>query len=185
VDKGRLITLAIVVVIGFLFSAAGVFLGAAAFGSMMLVALVRRRWRQLAEPAVVGAAAGTLLIFVVLYQPGLLAALNYYWKAYLPVDQGWAAISDYMARGGLQMASVLGMGRLVAALLPAAGGCHAGRAPPNARRTRRTRPAGGDRRAGRALCSTRCSTCTLPLLLTALAITAAIGVTVCAPWSPA
>lgn len=122
--RRRLITLAIVVVIGFLFSPAGAFVGAMTFGSVVLVALVRRRWRQLAKSAVVGAAAWTLLLtFVVLYEPGLPAGLNDYWKAYyLPVDQGWAAISDYMVRGGQHMASYLGMGPLVVALLPAAGG---------------------------------------------------------------
>jgi hypothetical protein len=53
----------------------------------------------------------------------LPAGLNDYWKAqYPPVDQRWAAISDYMVRGGQQMASYLGMGPLVVALLPAAGG---------------------------------------------------------------
>lgn len=45
---------------------------------------------QLAESAVVGAAAGTLLlIFVVLYEPGWPAGLSDYWKGYyLPIDQG-------------------------------------------------------------------------------------------------
>jgi hypothetical protein len=42
-----------------------------------------------------------LLIFVVLYEPGLPAGLSDYWKAYyLPIDQG-----DYMVHGGQQMAS--------------------------------------------------------------------------------
>jgi hypothetical protein len=82
----------------------------------------------------------------------LPAGLNDYWKAYyLLVDQGWAAISHNMVRGGQQRASYLGMGPLVVALLPAARrDCHAGLAPPNARRTRRTRPAGEYRRARRA-----------------------------------
>ena len=64
---------------GFLFSAAGAFVGAAAFGRVMLVALVRRRVASVAESAVVGVAAGTLLlIFVVLYEPELPAGLSDY-----------------------------------------------------------------------------------------------------------
>ena len=64
---------------GFLFSAAGAFVGAAAFGSVCSSRSSVAGWRQLAESAVVGAASGTLLlIFVVLYEPELPAGLSDY-----------------------------------------------------------------------------------------------------------
>jgi len=76
--RRRLVNLGVVVVAGFLFSAVSAFVGAAAFGSVVLVALVGRRWRRLAESAVAGTATGVLLllIFVVLYRPGIPAGLK-------------------------------------------------------------------------------------------------------------
>ena len=118
--RRRLLTLGLVVVVGFLFSAVSVFVGAAAFGSIVLVALIGRRWHQLAESAAVGAAAGVLLllIFAILYRPGIPAGLNNYWDAYyLPVNKGWAAVWNYLTNRGKAMATYLGMGPLVVALL--------------------------------------------------------------------
>jgi hypothetical protein len=118
--RRRLVNLGVVVVAGFLFSAASAFVGAAAFGSVVLVALVGRRWRRLAESAVAGTATGVLLllIFVVLYRPGIPAGLNNYWTGYyLPISEGWAAGWHYLFQRGHEMAAYLGMGPLVVALL--------------------------------------------------------------------
>jgi hypothetical protein len=138
---------------GFLFSAAGAFVGAAAFGRVMLVALVRRRLASarrigagrrggrdpaadLRRPVRARIAGGTERLL-----EGLLPAHRSGIGRHLRLHGPW-----WTADGEL-----LGMGPLVVALLPAAG-----RVATLAwlLRTpvafRRTRPAGGDRRAERA-----------------------------------
>jgi len=140
---------------GFLFSAAGAFVGAAAFGSVMLVALVRRRVASahrigggrrggrdpaadLRRPVRARIAGGTERLL-----EGLLPAHRSRIGRHLHLHGPW-----WTADGEL-----LGMGPLVVALLPAAGRV-ATLALAWLLRTpvafRRTRPAGGDRRAERA-----------------------------------
>ena len=119
-SRRRLITLGVVAVVGFLFSAVGVFLGAAAFGILLIVALVRRRWADLRSIAVVGAASGVLLglVFLLLYRPGIPPGLNNYWAGfYLPISNGWGASWSYLTLHAELMAGYLGAGPLWIALV--------------------------------------------------------------------
>lgn len=123
--RRRLITLGGVVVFGFLFSAVSVFVGAAAFGSILLVLLHRRHSRAARATATVGGAAGVVLgvIFVVLYRPGITPGLNSYWAPYyLPISDGWDATQRFVSTKGGREFKYLGMGpAVIAALLVAAG----------------------------------------------------------------
>lgn len=119
-SRRRMLTLALVVLVGFLFSAVSVFVGAAAIGSVVLTNLVRRNWPRTIESLVVGGVAGVLLVsvYLVLYRPGLPAGVNNYWAAfYLPVSEGWSAVWRYLVVGGGQMAHYLGLGTLSVALI--------------------------------------------------------------------
>ncbi len=99
--RRRLVDLGVVVVVGFFFSAVGVFVGVAAFGSVVLVAVVRRQWPRAIEAAVVGVAVGVILsvTFLIVYRPGIPAGLNNYWQAYyLPVGQGFGASWHFLIK---------------------------------------------------------------------------------------
>ncbi len=118
-------TLGVAVVVGFFFSAVGIFVGSAAFGSIVLVAVARRRWSQAIESVVVGlmVAVGLLATFVVCYRPGISPGLNDYWAAYyLPVGKGLGASWRYLIDHGRHMATFLGTSQLFVALLPIAAG---------------------------------------------------------------
>ncbi|MET3806225.1 hypothetical protein ABIB25_003235 [Nakamurella sp. UYEF19] len=118
--RRRLTRLAVVVVVGFLFSAVGVFVGAATFAGLVLVALVGRHWTRAREAAIAGGAAGVLLIviFLVLYRPGIVPGLNDYWASYyLPISQGWGPSWRFLQAGGQSMAGYLGTGSVLLALL--------------------------------------------------------------------
>lgn len=123
--RRRLAGLGVVVVVGLFFSAVGIFVAMAAFASIGLVALGRRRWSRAIESAVVGAAVGIVLLltFVIFYRPGIPAGLNDYWAAhYLPVGKGFGASWHFLVTNGRHMASFLGMGPLILALLLVAAG---------------------------------------------------------------
>lgn len=118
--RRRVLGLAVAVVVGFLFSAVSAFVGAAAFGSVLLVRIVRRRWVNAVEALVAGGSSGVVLLvtFVVLYRPGLPAGLNDYWAAfYIPVSGGWAASWKFIHGRSVQEALYLGMGPLLLAVL--------------------------------------------------------------------
>ncbi|WP_157695374.1 hypothetical protein [Nakamurella panacisegetis] len=119
-SRRRLLTLGAVSVSGFLFSAVGVFVGAAAFGSVLLAALIGRRWTEFRQAGIIAAGAAAMfgLIFLVLYRPGIPPGLKTYWSAYyVPIDRGWSACWSFLRSQGEQMATYLGMGPLVVALL--------------------------------------------------------------------
>jgi hypothetical protein len=123
--RRRLIALAVVPVIGFLFSAVSVFVGAAAFGSMVLIALSKRNWRRAREVAIAGACAGVLMvaIFLWFYRPGLAPGLQTYWAYYyLPIEQGWGSSWEFLAGGGRNLASFAGLGSWAVGLLLVAAG---------------------------------------------------------------
>jgi hypothetical protein len=118
--RPRLITLAGVVVVAFFFSAVAVFVGVAAFGSVVLISVLRRNWDQTRQAAAVGAGCGALLLttFLLVYRPGIPPGLHLYWAAsYLPVEKGWVASWHYLATNGSKMATYLGMGPVLIALL--------------------------------------------------------------------
>ena len=118
--RRRLFALGVVVVLGFLFSAVSVFVGAAAFGCLVLTSLFQRNWLRTIESAVAGAASGCCLlaIFLAFYRPGIAPGLNTYWAAYyLPVAQGRRASWKYLVDHGKQLATYLGMGPILVALV--------------------------------------------------------------------
>lgn len=128
--RRRLVQLATVVVVGFLFSAVGVFVGAATFAGLLLVELVGQRrgeqsdgggrWTRARDTALVGGVTGMLLvvIFLVLYRPGIVPGLHDYWADhYLPISQGWGPSWRFLQAGGTSMAGYLGTGSVLIALL--------------------------------------------------------------------
>lgn len=119
-SRRRMVALAVVVVVGFGFSAVSAFVGASAFGSLLLVQLVRRRWAGAIETLVAGGASGIVLLatFLLLYRPGLPAGLNTYWaKLFVPISRGWAASWTFLHGRGVQAALYLGMGPLLLAIV--------------------------------------------------------------------
>jgi len=119
-SRRRMIGLAVAVVVGFLFSAVSAFVGAAAFGSVLMVQIIRRRWARAIEALVAGRASGVVLLvtFLVLYRPGLPAGLNDYWAAfYIPISNGWTASWKFIQGRSGQEASHLGMGPLLLAIV--------------------------------------------------------------------
>ncbi len=118
--RRRLLDLAAVVMAAFLFSAVSVFVGAAVFAALVLAAAFSRAWRRAWQTALVGigAGAGLIVTFLLLYLPGIPPGLNAYWAAYyVPVAQGWGASWRFLRAGGRSMAGYLGMGPFVVALL--------------------------------------------------------------------
>jgi hypothetical protein len=117
----RLATFAAATALGLLLSDAAVFVGAAGFLAMFVVALLRRRWGRLRD--VVAAGAGALVVvgtlFLALVRPGDTPALRAYWRRdYVPVGRGLhAALAFLGSRAGSQL-SLMGMGpRIVPAAL--------------------------------------------------------------------
>lgn len=123
--RKRLIALATVVAAGFLFSAAAAFVGAAAFAVVLVSFAMSRRWSRLTEAGIVGAVCGVVLVvvFLVLYRPGIPPGLNQYWAAYyLPISRGWSANWHFLGQRTTELAGHLGMGPLwLVALLVVAG----------------------------------------------------------------
>ena len=113
--RQRLVALGSVVAVGFLFSAAAAFVGAAAFAVVILLLAVGRRWARTVLAAIVGAGCGVVLVvlFMVFYRPGIPPGLNQYWAAYyLPISQGWGANWQFLDQHTTQLATYLGMGPL-------------------------------------------------------------------------
>lgn len=118
-DRHRLISLGTVVVVGFMFSAVSAFVGAAAFGCLLFIQMCRRRWAGVVEVLIVGAASGAVLVvvFVLLYRPGIPAGLSTYWaSAYVPVSKGWGPSCSFVLARSLKLAVYLGMGPLLLAV---------------------------------------------------------------------
>ena len=118
--RRRLIDIGVAATVGFLFSAVGLFVGVAAFASILVVAALRRQWRRAGETAVIGVISGVLLIitFLIFYRPGIPAGLNDYWRGfYLPVGEGGKATFDYLSDHGHILASGLGLVSLTLASL--------------------------------------------------------------------
>ena len=88
-SRRRLIGLGGLVVGGFLFSAVSAFVGAAAFGSVLLVLVAGRNWRRARDVVVVGAGVGVLLIalLLALYRPGLSAGFRTVLGVPIPADR--------------------------------------------------------------------------------------------------
>ena len=124
-DRARLTALGVVVAVGFLFSAAAAFVGAAAFAVLVVSFAARREWSRLIQTAVIGGLCGLTLIgvFLWLYRPGIPPTLNDYWaKYYPPISQGWNADWQFLSERTTQQAGYLGMGPLwLVFLLVAAG----------------------------------------------------------------
>jgi hypothetical protein len=98
---------------GMLFSDAVAFVGAAAFGAVCLVQLVRRAWRRLAEAAVAGAATAVLGAGV--YQAfdarAVVPGLTAYWSGfYLPVAKGLHADASFVVSRFDAVGAYFGLG---------------------------------------------------------------------------
>ncbi|HEY6787268.1 MAG TPA: hypothetical protein VI365_08145 [Trebonia sp.] len=93
-SRWRLIALGLTVSLGTLFAETAIFTGGAAFACLFLEALVRRKWRRLAEVAVAG--AGTVVIYGVIFltvvRPRIDPDLSSYWAPlYSPTQPAAAA----------------------------------------------------------------------------------------------
>jgi hypothetical protein len=118
-SRKALVTVGVGCLLAFLISAVALFVGVAAFASIVIASLIQRNRRRTVEALVVGVATGLSLgvLFAGLYASHVQASLSAYWKLYyLPVNQGWGPSLHYLyARGG-QMATYLGMGPLLLAI---------------------------------------------------------------------
>ena len=124
-NRKRLAVLAGACVVGFTISTVAPFVTAAAFGSLLLVALVQRNWRRLLETAVSGVATAVVLggIYVVAYQSHVQKNLTQFWKDfYPPISKGIGPTLHYLHYRGNEMASYLGVGPLIVALALVAAG---------------------------------------------------------------
>jgi hypothetical protein len=93
-SRWRLTALGLTVSLGTLFAETAIFTGGAAFTCLLLEALLRRKWRRLAEVAVAG--AGTLVIygaiFLTVVRPRIDPNLSSYWAPlYSPASVTGAA----------------------------------------------------------------------------------------------
>ena len=121
----RLVALAVVTAVGFLFSAPAAFVGAAAFAVVLLVSAARRQWRRALEAGVAGGGCGIVLgaFYLVLYLPGIPPDLHDYWSfLYVPLSKGPAAVRVFLGERSAQMAGYLGMGPTWLVLLLLVGG---------------------------------------------------------------
>ena len=112
-SRRLLVKLGVVVVAGFLFSSSAAFVGAAAFASLLGVAVLRRRWSRVVETTVVGGGSGVGLgvVFLLFYRQGTPPGLTDFWSAYyIPVAQGWSASWKFVGTGVKQWAAFVGMG---------------------------------------------------------------------------
>jgi hypothetical protein len=119
-NRVALITMAVACFFAFMISAVALFVAVAAFTSLVLGCLVRGNLRRALEATVVGLGTGISLgaLFLVLYRPHVQKELTDYWRLfYLPVDKGLSASLTYLNSRGSQMASYLGMGPMVLAIL--------------------------------------------------------------------
>ena len=124
-NRKRLAVLGGACVVGFTISTVAPFVTAAAFGSLLVVALVRRNWRRLVEVVVAGVAAAIVLggIYVLAYQSHVQKNLTQFWKDfYPPISKGIGPTLHYLHFRGNAMASYLGMGPLIVALILVAAG---------------------------------------------------------------
>lgn len=111
--RRRIVALGAAAAAGFLFSAPAAFVGAAAFGVLVVLSAARRQWRRTLEAGVVGGLCGVVLgtFYLVLYRPGIPPDLHDYWAyLYLPWAKGGAAVRDFLGDQWSQMAGFLGMG---------------------------------------------------------------------------
>ncbi|HEX4431260.1 MAG TPA: hypothetical protein VHZ96_18470, partial [Frankiaceae bacterium] len=119
-NRKRLAVLAGACVVGFTISTVAPFVTAATFGSLLVVALVRRNWRRLLEVAVAGFATAIVLggIYVLAYQSHVQKNLTQFWKDfYPPISKGLGPTLHYLHFRGNEMASYLGMGPLLVGLI--------------------------------------------------------------------
>jgi hypothetical protein len=119
-SRRRLAALGAVCIAGFTISTVAPFVTAAAFGSLLVVTLVARSRRRLLEAAVAGGATASVLagIYVVAYQSHVQRNLTQYWKDfYPPISKGLGPTLHYLYSGANQMASYLGVGPLIVAVL--------------------------------------------------------------------
>jgi hypothetical protein len=124
-NRKRLAVLAGACVVGFTISTVAPFVTAAAFGSLLVVALARRNWRRLIEVAVAGVATAIVLggIYILAYQSHVQKNLTQFWKDfYPPISKGIGPTLHYLHFRGNEMASYLGMGPLIVALILVAAG---------------------------------------------------------------
>jgi len=123
--RRRLVTVGVVAVMGFLFSAVSLFVAVPVFVCLLASAALTHRWSRVVEVVVVGAVTGAVLglEFFVLYRPGLPPGLNAYWAAnYLPIGAGWGATASFLRAGAQQVSRSLGMGRVWVDVLLIGGG---------------------------------------------------------------
>lgn len=119
-SRTGLVALSAACTLGFLISATDLFVSAAAFGALFLLAVGRRDLRRTLEVAAAGMVTGLLLavLFLILYLPHVQPSLKSYWRFYYPpVGRGVAPTLAYLHLRGDQMASYLGSGSLVLGLL--------------------------------------------------------------------
>lgn len=124
-SRRRLLQLAGVVAVSFLFSAAAIVVGTAAFGSLLVTQMIQRQWRRSAETAMVGTMCGTVLVgtYIVVYRPGAPPGLYQYWASYYPpLSQGWGATWDFLLKAQQRMVGSLGLGPPIVVLVLLAAG---------------------------------------------------------------
>jgi hypothetical protein len=98
---------------GMLFSDAAAFAGAAAFGAVGLVQLVRRAWRRLAEAAVAGAVTAVLGagVYEAFDARAVVPSLTAYWSGfYVPVAKGLPAGASFVVSRFGAVGSYFGLG---------------------------------------------------------------------------
>jgi hypothetical protein len=124
-SRRRLVAVAVVGALGMLLSHPSVFVTAAVFGSLLVVTLVRRAWRRLAEVAVAaaGCAAGTAVVFLLFVERHQNPSLAKWWTRYfIPTDEGVSGVLHFLDRRSARIAPFLGTRHLlVIAVLVAVG----------------------------------------------------------------
>jgi hypothetical protein len=119
-NRGALIAMAAACFFAFMISAVALFVAVAGFTALVLGCLVQRKLRRAVEASIFGLATGFALgvLYLVLYRPHVQSDLTAYWRLfYLPVDKGLSASLTYLHSRGIQMASYLGMGPMLLAIL--------------------------------------------------------------------
>lgn len=120
----RLLLLGAACVPGIFLSNTTVFVSAALFGALGLLALARRAWRQLAWTAAVaaGALASQGAVYLAFAAAGDNAGMQQYWgRAFVPLSSGWGVALRFIATQGRLLLGRVGFGPapLAAALVVA------------------------------------------------------------------
>ena len=112
-SRRRLAALAVLCVVGMLFSHTTLFVAVAAFGALALLHLARRAWPRLLETAIGGVAAGVGIgiVYVVFDARAVVPGLTSYWEAYyVPLRHGLGASLRFLRENLATLHSFIGLG---------------------------------------------------------------------------